>query len=75
MLWTRAVQVLGPNRAGPYTHLMPVFAIGIGILVLGEAFHLYHLGGLALIVVGIVLASVARGRPAVVSRPAGAGDR
>ncbi|MBM3486760.1 MAG: DMT family transporter [Alphaproteobacteria bacterium] len=75
VLWTRAVQVLGPNRAAPYTHLMPVFAIAIGILVLGEAFHLYHLGGLALIVVGIVLASVAPVRRAAVSPPGGAGDR
>jgi drug/metabolite transporter (DMT)-like permease len=55
IFWNKAVATLGPGRTGMFIYLMPVFSSVLGIAVLGEAFHLYHGAGIALIFVGIAL--------------------
>ena len=60
LLYNRAVQAIGPNRAGPFNHLTPVFAALLAILFLGERFAFYHAIGGVLIVAGLYLASVER---------------
>ncbi len=42
-------------------HLVPVFAAVMAVAFLGETPHLYHLGGIALIAAGLVLASTRPG--------------
>jgi drug/metabolite transporter (DMT)-like permease len=59
--YNRGVELIGANRAGQFMHLMPVFGSILAILLLGESFRLFHLGGAALIVAGIAIA----GAPAV----------
>ena len=53
--WMKAVSIIGPARAGVFAHLLPLFGVVLAILLLGEPFHLYHLGGAVLIFGGIVL--------------------
>ena len=53
--WMKAVSIIGPARAGVFTHLLPLFGVVLAIVLLGEPFHLYHLGGAALIFGGIIL--------------------
>ncbi|MBS0002266.1 MAG: DMT family transporter [Thioalkalivibrio sp.] len=55
--WNRAVAEMGPNRTGQYMHLMPVFAAGLAILLLGERLQAFHVAGALLIAAGIVLAA------------------
>ncbi len=55
IFWNKAVAALGPGRTGMFMYLMPVFSSVLGITVLGEAFHVYHGAGIALIVAGIAL--------------------
>ena len=62
VFWNRAVQEIGPNRAGPFMYLMLVYTPLLAIVFLGERLHLYHLVGCVLILGGIYLTS--RGRPA-----------
>jgi drug/metabolite transporter (DMT)-like permease len=62
VFWNRAVQEVGPNRAGPFMYLMLVYTPLLAIVFIGERLHLYHLIGSALILGGIYLTS--RGRPA-----------
>jgi drug/metabolite transporter (DMT)-like permease len=62
VFWNRAVQQIGPNRAGPFMYLMLVYTPLLAIVFLGERLHLYHLVGCVLILGGIYLTS--RGRPA-----------
>ena len=62
VFWNRAVQQIGPNRAGPFMYLMLVYTPLLAIVFLGERLHLYHLAGCVLILGGIFLTS--RGRPA-----------
>jgi drug/metabolite transporter (DMT)-like permease len=62
VFWNRAVQDVGPNRAGPFMYLMLVYTPLLAIVFIGERLHLYHLVGCLLILGGIYLTS--RGRPA-----------
>lgn len=59
-MWIRALITLGPPRASPFAHLMPVFGILLGILLLSEPMFTYHIVGIVLIVIGIYLTSVVR---------------
>lgn len=55
ILWNKAVAALGPGRTGMFMYLMPAFSAALGVGFLGEAFHLYHAAGIALIFAGIFL--------------------
>ena len=52
----RGVELTGANRAGLYVNLVPVFAAFLGILILSEAMHMYHLTALIMVLGGIFLA-------------------
>ena len=58
--FNRGVAAVGPNRAGIFIHLMPVFGILLSALLLGERPALYHLAGMALVFCGIWLSSTVR---------------
>jgi drug/metabolite transporter (DMT)-like permease len=49
--------LIGPNRAGIFLHLMPVFSALMAIFLLGEKFSHYHFYGALFIVFGIFLSS------------------
>ena len=55
IFWNQAVGEVGPNKAGLFLHLMPVFGAILSSLFLGESLHLYHLAGMGLIFSGIYL--------------------
>ena len=55
--FNRGVELIGPNRAGPFFHLVPLFGTIMAIVFLGEQLAVFHLTGAALIFGGIVLAS------------------
>lgn len=58
LCFIRGVQLVGPNRAAPFFHLMPVFGSVLAITLLGESFHVYHGVGYALVLCGIGIATV-----------------
>lgn len=55
IFWNRAVRTVGPNRAGPFIHLMPVFSIILAVIFLDETVQPYHLLGIVLIFTGIMM--------------------
>jgi drug/metabolite transporter (DMT)-like permease len=55
--FNRGLALIGPNRAAPFFHLVPVFGSAMAILLLGEQLRLYHLAGYALVLAGVVIAS------------------
>ena len=57
LFFNRGIALIGPNRAAPFFHLMPVFGSAMAILLLGEQPQLFHLVGYALVLAGIVIAS------------------
>jgi drug/metabolite transporter (DMT)-like permease len=57
LFYNRAVALIGPNRAAPFFHLIPVFGSAMAILFLGEQPRLFHLTGYLLVLAGVVIAS------------------
>ena len=68
IFWNRAVAELGANRAGQFMHLMPAFGAIESMLFLGERLYGFHWLGIALIALGIYLATVLRVRTASTGR-------
>jgi drug/metabolite transporter (DMT)-like permease len=60
LFWNHAVVELGPNKAGLFIHLMPVFGTILSIVFLGESLQLFHLAGICLISLGIYLTTASR---------------
>jgi drug/metabolite transporter (DMT)-like permease len=56
LLYMRGVELIGPNRAGLFSNLVPIFGALFAVLILGEEFHVYHAIALALTLAGIWLA-------------------
>ena len=57
LFFNRGIALIGPNRAAPFFHLMPVFGSVMAIALLGEQPQLFHLIGYALVLAGVVIAS------------------
>ena len=55
--FNRGVQLIGPNRAAPFFHLVPAFGSAMAIVFLGESLHLFHVVGYALVLAGIAVAA------------------
>src|ERR1700722_16342359 len=57
LFFNRGIALIGPNRAAPFFHLMPVFGPPRAIVLPGEQPQLFHLIGYGLVLAGIVIAS------------------
>ena len=57
LFFNRGIALIGPNRAAPFFHLVPVFGSAMAILLLGEQPRLFHLAGYVLVLAGVVIAS------------------
>lgn len=56
LCFMRAIELIGPGRAGVFVNLVPVFAPVLAVLLLGETLSLYHGLALALVLGGIWIA-------------------
>ena len=61
--WNRGVNAVGPNKAGLFLHLLPVYGAILAALILGERLQGYHLAGFGLILAGLVLTTRFGRRP------------
>lgn len=55
IFWSQAVREVGPNKAGFFLYLMPVFGAILSAVFLGESIRSFHLIGIVLIFSGIHL--------------------
>jgi drug/metabolite transporter (DMT)-like permease len=53
VFWARGVELIGPNRAGVFLHLIPIFSALLTGALLGEPLMGYHVLGFALILAGV----------------------
>jgi drug/metabolite transporter (DMT)-like permease len=53
IFWNQAVREVGPNKAGFFLYLMPVFGAVLSAVLLGESIRAFHLAGMVLIFSGI----------------------
>lgn len=56
LTYMRGVELIGPNRAGVFVNLLPVFGALLAVVLVGEPFHLDTGFALALILGGIFIA-------------------
>lgn len=61
VLYVRGVEMIGANRAGLFINAIPVFGTLLSVMLIGEAFHTFHLIALLLVLGGIAIAE--KGRP------------
>lgn len=57
LCYARGIEIIGATRGGVFMHLIPLFAGVLSMVFLGEAPHLYHAAGFALILAGVFLAA------------------
>ena len=62
--WNKAVASVGANKAGFFMHLMPVFSAIMAIGFLDERLEAFHLAGILLIFMGILLVTTTAEAPA-----------
>ena len=62
VFYIRGVEQIGPNRAGLFISLVPIFGTLMAVVFAGEIPHMYHTVSLALVIAGIVVSE--RFRPA-----------
>jgi len=60
LFFNRGVELIGSAATAQFMNVMPLMGAGLAMLFLGEALHLFHVAGLALVLAGIWVA----GRPA-----------
>jgi drug/metabolite transporter (DMT)-like permease len=53
IFWVRGLEIIGSNRGGVFINLVPIFASGLAVLLLGEDFRLHHAIALALVIAGV----------------------
>lgn len=61
LLWSYGVDVIGPERAGQFIHLMPLFGAALATVLLGEAIAPAQVAGGVLVFAGIALVQRRRG--------------
>ncbi len=52
------VKVVGPSITGVFLYLLPPYGVGLSVLLLGETLKPFHFAGLALILGGVILATL-----------------
>ncbi|RZS82101.1 EamA domain-containing membrane protein RarD [Phyllobacterium myrsinacearum] len=58
VLFIKGVEYIGANRAGLFINAVPIFGTLLAVMLLGEAFHLYHAVALVLVLGGIGIAEI-----------------
>lgn len=60
IFFIQSVERIGPNRAGAFINLVPIFSSILAIFILGEPVKLYHAAALGLVLGGIWLSERAK---------------
>lgn len=68
IFFIQSVALIGPNRAGVFINLVPVFAAIMAVMFLQETFEQYHAFSLVLVLGGIALSELGRPREAQEAR-------
>ncbi len=63
VLYIKGVEGIGPNRAGLFINLIPVFGTLLSVLIIGEELQLFHVVALCLALGGIAIAE--KGKPVI----------
>ena len=54
-------ELVGANRASPFTHLIPLYSAVLSMAFLGEHLQLFHVAGFLAILAGVWMAARGKG--------------
>jgi drug/metabolite transporter (DMT)-like permease len=57
IFYMRGVDLIGPARAGVFSNLVPIYSAALGILILNESLHIYHIIACSLVFGGLAIIS------------------
>jgi drug/metabolite transporter (DMT)-like permease len=57
LAWNKAAELLGPGITGIFIYLLPIYSAVLGSIFLNEAIRFYHVIGIILIFLGMLLVS------------------
>lgn len=57
-MWVKAIDVIGAESSAMFMNLMPVVAVSLAAILLGEKIESYHLIGGLMVISGVILAQV-----------------
>ena len=60
--YVAGIELIGANRAGLFINLLPIFGVGLSVVLLRAPLHGFHVVALSLVCAGIVLAEWSRTR-------------
>lgn len=63
LFFNRGIELVGPNRAAPFYHLIPIFGSALAIVFLGERPELFHAAGYVCVLAGIFIGTRGQARP------------
>ena len=63
--YVAGIELIGANRAGLFINLLPIFGVGLSVVLLRAPLHGFHIVALSLVCAGIVLAEMSRARASV----------
>jgi drug/metabolite transporter (DMT)-like permease len=49
------VSLIGPNKSGPFLHLMPIFGGILAFIIFKETLETYHYVGITSVALGIII--------------------
>jgi hypothetical protein len=58
--WIRAVEIIGPGRAGVFQNLVPVVGALLSVVLLRETFHWHHAASLVLVLSGLFISEMGK---------------
>ena len=61
VFYMRGDDLIGPDRAGVYSNLVPIYSAALGVLILNEAFSLYHFLSIIIVITGLTV--ISRSKP------------
>ena len=61
VFYMRGVDLIGPDRAGVYSNLVPIYSAVLGALILNEAVGLYHFLSITVVITGLTV--ISRSKP------------
>ena len=59
-MWIKSIDVIGADTSAMFMNLLPIFAMSMAAMFLGETIHLYHLMGGLMVIGGVTLAQLKR---------------
>jgi drug/metabolite transporter (DMT)-like permease len=57
-MWVKAIDVIGAESSAMFMNLLPVVAVSLAAMLLGEKIESYHLMGGLMVISGVILAQV-----------------